>query len=643
MMLNRFVVRLTTGAVLAGTLLGASPQTALGNHRAEFASAGTGTYRNPLTVQIPGGGPVESCADPSIIRGQQPGDTYWYLYCTKDPLNGQDRNAAGDFNFHNIPMLKSQDLVNWTYVGDAFPTVPAWAEPTSGMWAPEIQFANGQYYLYYTMTDPKPEVSGAPNCNSDAAIGVATSPNPTGPWTDLGRPVVEPRYNGAPQPFGQRECNFFWTYDPDVISTPGQPTGQHYLYYGSYYGGIQVRPLTADGFTTDPATAVQVAIPNRYEGSEVVFRNGFYYLIVSAGNCCNGPVTGYSLFVGRSPSPTGPFVDREGLSFLAGRVGGTPVLTQNGNRWVGTGHNAVFQDWAGNDWTVYHAVDRNDPYFAGTTDFTKRPVLLDGLDWVDGWPVVRGGRGASDGPKRAPAAQPNDRSRRNPRPAVQFVPGQLIERFSDEFNTGALSPRWQWVRPPAADTYALENGGFRWNTQAADLYQDDNSASVLLQPAPNRNYIVETKVTLNVPAEGCCQNFVQAGLVIYGDDNNYVRLMNVSIWETRQTEFAKEFIDPFSNKAHFGGTLVGPPADTTWLRIVKRNRQGEDLYTAYTSRDGVTWVRGGTWTHNLGNNARLGLLSLGGAGFVAQFDYVRVYTIDREQDLDAMEAETLDD
>src|SRR5215217_6522033 len=109
----------------------------------------TGTYRNPLDIQIPGDGLVESCADPTVIRGQQPGDNYWYMYCTKDPLNDQDRNS-GDFNFHNIPMMKSLDLVNWTYVGDAFSTVPSWGEPTSGMWAPEIQFFSGQYYLYYT-------------------------------------------------------------------------------------------------------------------------------------------------------------------------------------------------------------------------------------------------------------------------------------------------------------------------------------------------------------------------------------------------------------------------------------------------------------------------------------------------------------
>jgi arabinan endo-1,5-alpha-L-arabinosidase len=585
---------------------------------AALAQKHTGVYTNPLRIEIPGDGLVESCADPSVIRGQTQGDNYWYMYCTKDPLNDQDRNSSGDFNFHNIPMMKSLDLINWTYVGDAFSTVPSWGEPTSGVWAPEIQFFNGQYYLYYTMTDPKPEISGEPNCGFEPAIGVATSASPTGPWQDLGRPVVEPRRGGP-------GCNFLWTFDPDVITAGGQ----RYIYYGSYYGGIQVRELSDDGFTTDPATAVQVTIANRYEGAEVVQHNGYYYLFVSAGNCCNGPVTGYSVFAGRATDPTGPFVDRQGISLLAGRVGGTPVLVQNGNRWVGTGHNTVFQDLEGQYWTIYHAVDRNDPYFEGTDDFTKRPALLDALDWVNDWPTLRGGQGPSDTPQHAPAAQPGDKSQYKTRLVKEDELGHLIERYSDEFNTNTLGPQWSWVRQPSPETYSLTNGTFEWDTQNADLFEGNNSASVLSEAAPNGNYVVEAKVTLNLPPEGCCFNYVQAGLIIYGDDDNYVRLVHVSIWETRQTEFAKEFIDPFRERAHFGGSLVGPPGDTTWLRIVKRNHAGEEQYTAYTSNDGVTWVRGATWTHDLGNNARIGLVSLGGSGFTANFDYVRVYQVHR--------------
>ena len=108
--------------------------------------------------------------------------------------------------------------------------------------------------------------------------------------------------------------------------------------------------FTATGVTaatSDPSDDTRIAIGNRYEGANVVYRDGYYYLFASATNCCNGALTGYSVFVGRSTSPFGPFVDREGNSFLEAAVGGTPFLTMNGNRWVGTGHNTVFVDEGG--------------------------------------------------------------------------------------------------------------------------------------------------------------------------------------------------------------------------------------------------------------------------------------------------------
>lgn len=566
------------------------------------------TYSNPLVPALSGGAVVESCADPSVMYGAE-GEGRWFMYCTTDPLNDEDRNATGAFNFHLIPMFSSTDLVSWTYEGDAFTTRPGWVGDNSGMWAPEIAYVNGQYLLYFTAPDT--DITGG-----GSAIGVATAPTPLGPWTDSGDPVVDP---GPPPccPDAKR-----WTFDPDVVEFGGT----RYIYYGSYFGGISVRALTPDGLESLPATQVDVAIANRYEGAEVVVRDGFLYLFASATNCCNGDLTGYSVFVGRSSSPFGPFVDREGVSLMSGRVGGTPVISMNGNRWVGTGHNTVFTDFAGQSWTIYHAVDRNDPYFAGAVGFTKRPALLDPLDWVDGWPTVRGGHWASDEPMPAPAAQPGDLTTYSPSLAAPDVPGDKIGWASDEFNSRRLHPRWDWVRPETAGT-AFSGGALRFPTQPADLFEGSNNASVLLTDAPDGDYIVETRVRLDLPAEGCCFNFVQAGLVVYESDDAYVKLVHVSIFETRQTEFAKERDDAPPGFPSYGNTVVGPPAEWTWLRIAKQTADGEDEYRAYTSRDGVTWVRGGVWTHDLGTEASIGLVSMGGAGFTASFDYVRTFEL----------------
>ncbi len=580
-------------------------------------------YQNPLPLRTADGKAVESCADPSVT--QHPivlasGKTEWYMYCTTDPLRGDDRDGAGHLIFHLIPTYKSTDLVNWIYAGDVFATRPAWVAADAGLWAPDIEFANNTYYLYYTASNTNLPGGGS-------AIGVATSNSPTGPWTDTGVPVVEPH---APPccPNDRR-----WVFDPAIIT---DNTGQRYIYYGSYFGGIAARKLSADGLHADPATQVQITIANRYEGAYVRKHGDFYYLFASATNCCNGPLTGYSVFAGRSTNPLGPFVDREGVPLLAGRVGGTPVISMNGNRWVGPGHNAIVTDLAGQDWFFYHAVDRNDAYFAGETGFTKRPVLLDRLNWIDGWPTVRAERWASDTPQRAPSVRAGDQDSDQANSEVHALSAarsaKPVAQFSDEFESATLNPQWSWVRQPANGAYGLADGTFRFDTQAADLYVDSNNASVLTEAAPKKDYVVETRVKLNVPAEGCCFNFVQAGLVIYGDDDNFIKLTHVSIWETRQTEFAKELSPVPAGYPRYGNTVVGAPDEWTYLRIARHARGNEESYTAYTSRDGKSWVHGGTWTHQLRERARIGLVSMGGAGFTANFDYVRVYRARSKED-----------
>jgi arabinan endo-1,5-alpha-L-arabinosidase len=570
------------------------------------------TYRNPLEVVTQAGMSVESCADPTVIRSQQSNDKHWYLYCTTDPLRSDDRDASGSLIFRLIPMFKSLDLVRWTYVGDAFTSRPSYAVANAGLWAPEIQYLNGQYYLYYTVTDTTLPGGGS-------AIGVATSSSPTGPWTHSGSPAVEPHPADC-CPDSRR-----WVFDPEVV----RANGQNYIYYGSYFGGISVRELSADGLSSDPATQTLVAIANRYEGASVFQKGSYYYLFASATDCCRGPLTGYSVFAGRSQSPFGPFVDREGVSFLGGRVGGTPVISMNGNRWVGPGHNDVFTDFDGQDWFLYHAIDRTDPYFEGEVGFTKRPVLLDPLDWLNGWPTVRAGRWASDRPQAVPAAHPGQKTNYKPRPLRPDRPGKLL--LEDTFSSTALDSAWSWVRQPDASTYNVAGGNFVFQTQAADLFVDSNNASVLTRDLPNENYVLETRVKLDVPAEGCCFNFVQAGLVVYGDDDKFIKLVHASIWETRQTEFAKEEAPVPTGYPRYGNTVVTAPGEWTYLRVVKEREAGEEHYTAYTSRNGTAWTRGGTWTHDLGRNAQLGLVSMGGSGFTAEFDYVRVYRLNHGQ------------
>jgi beta-xylosidase len=365
-------VRLAAATAVLALVGGTAPATAA-------PQASTGTYVNPVSRSFG----ADTYADPAVVRGR---DGWWYAYATTDPLR------SGEGVFHRIPMSRSRDLVDWEYVGDAFgpDELPSWAAPNAALWAPDVRYVAGRWVMYYVVTQTT--VTPAEN---DNAIGVATAPTPTGPWTDSGAPVVGPRR-------GQNAADpndWLWTFDPAHLVAAD---GRQYLYYGSYYGGVFATQLSADG-TRAVGSSTMVAIDNRYEGSYVVPRNGWYYLFASSSNCCAGPVTGYSVFVGRSRSPLGPFLDRQGISMLASRTGGSIVITPNGDRWVGTGHNALVSDPSGQDWFVYHAIDRNVPYLDEPFGINRRPMLVDRLDWVNGWPTVRAGRWASDDPQRAPA------------------------------------------------------------------------------------------------------------------------------------------------------------------------------------------------------------------------------------------------
>ncbi len=84
------------------------------------------------------------------------------------------------------------------------------------------------------------------------------------------------------------------------------------------------------------------------------------------------------------------------------RVGGTTVITQNGNKWIGPGHHAFMTDAAGQDHIVYHAIDRNAAWLTDPFGINRRPMLIDRIDWIDGWPRTRAGAGPSEGPVPAP-------------------------------------------------------------------------------------------------------------------------------------------------------------------------------------------------------------------------------------------------
>lgn len=317
------------------------------------------TYCNPLIdLDFP---------DPAVFLAE---DGLFYVYAT------QSHHPVV-----NLQVARSADLVSWETLDDAMPVKPDWASATQQFWAPSPIFADGRYFLYYSA---KPDAA-LTNRSIGLALGVATSDRPEGPFVDSGRPLQG----------GQKFINI----DPFPFDDPA--TGKRLLYWGSGFHPIKVQELAEDRISFAPgSTPVDLIEPDRttdsadyqrlIEGAWVTLRDGFYYLFYSGDNCC-GKRAHYAVMVARSASATGPF-----------EVASEPfhhVVVAN-QRWNAPGHNSVIRDAAGDDWIVYHAVDRTRSRRAPRAAInSRRMMVMDRIVWRDGWPTVaNGGPSSTDQP-----------------------------------------------------------------------------------------------------------------------------------------------------------------------------------------------------------------------------------------------------
>ncbi len=290
-------------------------------------------YSNPVIAK--------STPDPTIIQLEN-GD--FYLYATE--------------NIKNTPIYKSTNLIDWEFVGTAFDndTRPTF-EPKGALWAPDIEYVNGKYLLYYSMS----VWGGEWTCG----IGVAVSDKPEGPFEDKGKL------------FRSNEIGVQNSIDQYFISEGGK----NYLFWGSFRG-IYAIELAKDGLSIkEGADKIQVAV-TAFEGTYVHKRGNYYYLFASIGSCCEGVNSTYELVVGRSTHLFGPYIDRSGKDMMEN--GFERVISKN-DRFVGNGHcSEIVQDKQGNDWIFYHGVDVKNPH--------GRILLLDEVKWdSEGWPYIDGG------------------------------------------------------------------------------------------------------------------------------------------------------------------------------------------------------------------------------------------------------------
>jgi arabinan endo-1,5-alpha-L-arabinosidase len=265
-----------------------------------------------------------------------------------------------------LPISISDDGWTWRRAGSLMQALPGGrpgaeviARGGNNTWAPDVIRSGDKYFVYYS----------APGTQPKAAIGllVGRTLDPGSPeykWEDAG-PVVWSD--------GVEDSNAI---DPGVFRDP--TNGSLWLTYGSYFGYIRLVQLNpASGKRLYPATKpVNVAVNG--EASIMIFRDGWYYLLLTHGSCCAGANSTYNIRMGRSRRVTGPFVDNMGIDMLQG---GGKLFLGSGGRHIAPGHFGLLE--------LGDGVQKFSMHFEADLDRGGISVLdIRPLFWRDGWPVA---------------------------------------------------------------------------------------------------------------------------------------------------------------------------------------------------------------------------------------------------------------
>ena len=286
-----------------------------------------------------------------------------------------------------IQIRRSKNLVEWEFVGWAFPGLPTMGsnfirqnggEPFDGLWAPYIMKVGEEYRLYYSLSSPTPRLS---------VIGLATSSDPKGPFREKGLVVTSLANNTI-------QTNAI---DPTVIV---DQTGAHWMYYGSAWDGIyklQLNPATGLAMRNEEK-GTRVAqraftgntVNGNIEGPEIIYNPEFdkYYMFIAY----DWLETKYNVRVGRSDNSTGPFYDMFGND-MNQEIDDSPMILApykfaGHGGWQGVSHPGVFEK-DGN----FYMGHQGRP---GVNSFYMVMHMRQMFWTPDGWPLVSSQRYATE-------------------------------------------------------------------------------------------------------------------------------------------------------------------------------------------------------------------------------------------------------
>ena len=154
-------------------------------------------------------------------------------------------------------------------------------------------------------------------------------------------------------------------------------TGRLWVSYGTYFGTIRLIELDPKtGFRVKGNQEKDIAID--CEASDLMYRDGWYYLLGTHGTCCDGVNSTYNIVVGRSKSVEGPYLDNVGRDMFHG--GGKMVIAAE-DRACGAGHFGRYIIDEGVEVMSFHW--EADFELSGRSVLAVRPLV-----WKNGWPVA---------------------------------------------------------------------------------------------------------------------------------------------------------------------------------------------------------------------------------------------------------------
>lgn len=308
----------------------------LGEGEVEVAKS---RYTNPIGG-YDNNGKLTYGGDPAAMVD---GDTV-YLYTGHDVATGDSYVIDGWICY------STKDLLNWKYEGEIMSSKDiSWANVADSAWAAQTVKHNGKYYFYYCTWDKTAKASSKIKAG-EQSIGVAVSDSPTGPFKDLGKPIV----SGEVTDFGT-ESSEWNDIDPTVWIEKDDKGEEHrYLAWGNgnYYicelndDMISVKDQNGDGkitggTSTKTADVIQKTSVTSYTEAPWLYRRqdangnyyGQYYLFYASG-----------WREGMSYATTDDLLNGE---WSEGKEIARPNVTSN------TNHMAVI-DFKGKTYFIYH-------------------------------------------------------------------------------------------------------------------------------------------------------------------------------------------------------------------------------------------------------------------------------------------------